>query len=435
MLEKFFNYLPYALFAGAFLGIFVTGQVGLGILCLLLGFIFMKVSRGLAEDKKQQEVKERQQEEEKKAREAKEQMRIKQLNQQVKDGVWAFPSGKFYQLCRDSHVTSLDNEFAMRKATQIAKQVIKEAAPDIKLENCGEYLRKESLEGFLKKRKTITEKIEASKLLEQKRPRNANPTKSESTFIRRTSQLRGLYGSKKRIKMLTNLLSDYDAKIKALREGEEALALLGTIYADQQKKETSWAVMGGIADGIAGPGAGIMAAQNTIANNQKIRQHNESVRKASMEIMSGIPGVAGNRYQLEEEREQIRQKLNEANGKIVLSKPVAEEIWDNIEVGKAVVEKNPSGVLSVSVPVSLKKPFALDVPDGVQMVVDGVIHAGVWFEDERVGGVSFPLPIYGIPHNMTSRIILDGMCGQSVEYDGEYTVRIGDRHDLWIMEA
>lgn len=404
----------------------------LGILggCFSLFIVYCCISAT-----KEQKKEEKRQEEAKKIEEARRQERINKLNQQVKDGEWIFPAGKFYQSCRDSHATTLDNEFGVRKATQIAEQIIKETTPEIDLANCGEYLKKESLEGFLKKGEILAREAEERRLLAQKQPRNANPNIPEKTFIKRASELPWLSGCDKRVKMLTNLVGDYDDKIKAMREGEEALKQLGMIYASQQKKETSWAVMGGIAEGIAGPAAGILAASNTIANNRRIQQYNESVRKASMDIMSGIPSVAGDRYKLEEEREKINQKLNEAKNKVVLSKPVAEEVWQNIKVGKATVKKNPSGVLTVSVPVSLKAPFVLDVPDNVRMVVDGVLRAEVWFEDKRVDTVYFPLPIYGIPHNMTAEIILDGMCGRSVEYDGEYTVKIGDYHNLWIMEA
>lgn len=402
---------------------------------LLMGVVFVVVPIWAYIKGKEQAEIQKKQEEAKKIEEARKQERIDKLNQQVKDGKWTFPAGKFYQLCRDSHVTVLDNEFSMRKALQIAEQVIKETAPDIDLGNCGEYLKTESLEGFLQKGEVEFKEAEERKLLAQKQPRNANPNEPEKTFISRASELPFLSGCDKRVKMLTNLIGDYNTKIMDMRAGEEALKQLGMIYASQQKKETSWAIMGGIAEGIAGPAAGIMAASNTIANNRKIQQYNESVRKASMDIMSGIPSVAGDRYKLEEEREKINQKLNEAKNKVVLSKPVAEEVWQNINVGKATVKKNPSGVLTVSVPVSLKAPFVLDVPDNVRMVVDGVLRAEVWFEDKRVDTVYFPLPIYGIPHNMTAEIILDGMCGRSVEYDGEYTVKIGDYHNLWIMEA
>ena len=246
-------------------------------------------------------------------------------------------------------------------------------------------------------------------LFAQKQPRDAQPNDPEKNFIQRASELAILSGSAKRVKMLSNLDGDYFSEIVRKINGEQALRQLGMIYAGQQQKESSWAIVGGIAEGIAGPAAGIMAAANTMENNRKIQAYNASVRKASMDIMSGIPNVAGDRIKLEGEREKVKEALKSVETKVVLSQPTGKEIWQNIEVGKATVKKNPSGVLAVSMPISLKEPFVLDVPNDVCMVVDGVLKAEVWFEDKRVDSVFFPLPMYGIPTNMIAEIILDVM--------------------------
>ena len=95
----------------------------------------------------------------------------------------------------------------------------------------------------------------------------------------------------------------------------------------------------------------------------------------------------------------IHQKLTPALSKVTLSKPNASDIWNNMSVGTCIVNKTNSGVLIISLPVSLKKPFDLDVPEGINMVIDGTIKGEVWFEDNYVGNVFFPLPIFGIMNN------------------------------------
>ena len=403
-------------------------MIGFGtviLACIItFGILWIKVSIDMRKEEQEKERIKKEREE-----------KIRELNQSVKDGKWLFPAEEYYCLCRDNQATMLNNEFSISKATQLAEQLIKQTAPDIDLTNCGEYLKQSSLEGFLEKGEQLAKKTEERILFEQKQPRNANPNEPEKTFIQRASELAVLSGSNKRVKMLNNLDSDYFSEIVRKINGEQALRQLGMIYAGQQQKESSWAIVGGIAEGIAGPAAGIMAAANTMENNRKIQAYNASVRKASMDIMSGIPNVAGDRIKLEGEREKVKEALKSVETKVVLSQPTGKEIWQNIEVGKATVKKNPSGVLAVSMPISLKEPFVLDVPNDVCMVVDGVLKAEVWFEDKRVDSVFFPLPMYGIPTNMTAEIILDGMCGRSVEFDGEYTVKIADTQNLWIMEA
>ncbi|MGM9791504.1 MAG: hypothetical protein ACI3Y4_03775 [Candidatus Cryptobacteroides sp.] len=401
-------------------------DIGFGILAIIITFGFAWIMASIDLRKKEREKERIKKEQEEK---------IRELNQSVKDGKWEFPAEEYYCLCRDNQATMLNNEFGIRKATQLAEQLIKQTAPDVDLSNCGEYLKKSSLESFLEKGEALAKKTEEQMLLAQKQPRNANPIEPETTFLQRASELAALSGSSKRVKMLSNLDSDYFSEIVRKINGEQALGQLGMIYAGQQKKESSWAIMGGIAEGIAGPGAGIMAASQTIANNRKIQEHNAAMRKASMDIMSGIPSMVGDKEKLYKEREKVKQALKETESKVVLSKPTSEEIWKNITVGKAAVQKKPSGVLSVSVPVSLKEPFTLDVPENVRMVVDGVLRGEVWFEDKWVDNVYFPFPMYGIPSNITAETILDGMCGRSVEYEGEYTVKIADTQNLWIMEA
>lgn len=384
----------------------------------------------------------KEQEEKKEAQERRDE-KLNQELQELKDGKWPFPVEKFYRLCRESRITALDNDFSLNKATLIAKEIIEdtffekilEAGCDIELEDYGEYLKKESVEAFFKKGEAYAKEADARALQQKKIPRNANPNEPEKTFLERASELSKLSGRDKRKKMLSHLSADCNKKICDLLEGEEALRKLGMIYAGQQQKESSWAITGGIAEGIAGPAAGIMAASDTMERNRKIREHNEMMRQASMDIMRGIPSIAGNRFQLQEEITKIGKQLDETTNKVVFSQPDAAEIWQNIKVAEATVQKNPSGVLEVSLPVTIQEPFVLDVPEGVGMVVDGTIKGEVWFEDKLVGEVLFPLPIYGIPSNMSAEVTLDGMCGRSVEFDGEYTVKIADTQNLWIMEV
>lgn len=333
-------------------------------------------------------------------------------------------------------ISDLNNEYSITKAARIAKDLMDKTA-GIKLQDYGNYLHKDKLAQFLTTGERQAKEADERQIRQQKQPRAAaNATDAEMTFLTRASELADLSGNKKRLKMLNNLLHDYLKKIADLRAGEEALKTLGMIYADQQKKEGDWAIMGGIAEGIAGVGAGVAVAANTMANNAKIREYNASMRKASLEVMSGLPTVAGDRYTLEKESDKILQRISEAANKIVLSQPAGDEIWKELSVGKVDVKQKESGVLALAVPIALKHPLELDVPDGVVMVVDGILEAEVWFEDSLVDTVHIPFPIYGIPCSSTEKTVLDGMCGSSVAYkDSKYKVKFKDKQNLWVMEA
>lgn len=360
---------------------------------------------------------------------------IEDLNNQVKEGKWSFPCEEFYRQCSEEKVLQLNNEFSIIKAKQIAIKIIQKANSDIEISNCDKYLSIEALTQFLADGKKLADNADFIKYEQQKQPRNAQPTNEEKTFLKKAEDISVLFGRDKRVAMLTDLVQKYCAKIQAMREGEQALKQLGMIYMEQQRKETSWSIMGGIAEGIAGSAAGVAVAVNTMANNAKTQEYNAAIRRASMDILSGAPRLADDRYQLEEEVKEINQKLAPAINKVTLSNPNASDIWNNMSVGICTVNKTNSGVLMISLPVSLKKPFDLDIPEGINMVIDGTIKGEVWFENNYVGNVFFPLPIFGIENNTTSEITLDGMCGRSVEFDGVYSIKLSDSQNLWVMEA
>lgn len=72
---------------------------------------------------------------------------------------------------------------------------------------------------------------------------------------------------------------------KKYQEGINALHKLSdiTIQSVYQEKEKDWAVLGGLAEGIAGPAAGIMTAANAISENERIKTENAARRKAGAE--------------------------------------------------------------------------------------------------------------------------------------------------------
>lgn len=159
------------------------------------------------------------------------------------------------------------------------------------------------------------------------------------------------------------------------------------------------------------------------------------MRNTSRDVLSGSLSLSSDRYELERQKKQTEERCKEAKEKIALSKPNAAEIWNHIQVGRYQIKKEKNGVLHIALPVHIETPFALDVPANVKTVVDGTLKAEVRFEDKLVGTVNFPLPLYGIPTNMTAEVTLDGMLDRSVEFSGEYTLKMLDSHNLWIMEA
>ena len=356
----------------------------------------------------------------------------------LQSGKWDFPAEKFYNACKNqAKLTSVDNEYSLIKAKRIAEQYMEKELIDPSYYE--PYFTAEKLTYYFEKGKALSEKT-AQRNAQKKEAEKylvitGKPTKEEKTFLDRAAAMSSLSGVEKRKTMLSNLVRDYDVKINALKEGEEALNILGVAFLEQQEKETSWAIMGGIADGIAGPAAGLAVAAETMANNRKIQEHNAAMRQAAMDIMSGAPQLSSDRYDLEDERDKILRQITKTDDKIALSNPDATAIWENIQIKDVTITRNSSKVLAATMTVSLKESLTLDVPDNVRMVIDGTIKGRISLENVYVGEVLFPLPIYGIPTKADQEITLDGLCINSTKTPGDYTLKLNENQNIWVMEA
>ena len=418
------------IFSGFFIEFFSDSLIGvligfvMGILLpLLLVYLRIRAIRN----------KERQALEEKTRRENEEREAIRQSAQ---NGTWVFPAEKFYQQCTEQKIVNTSDEYGFKKAKMIAEQLIQEACPEVDISYFQSYLTNGKLQELLETGKSQAEQTAKKKLAESKRVRKADADSYEATFMQRSSSVSGLTGCQKRVQMLTDLIGDYDEEIQKLKDGEEAMKQLAMIYTGAQEKESDWAILGGAANGIAGPVASAAVIWDTMKKNGEIAKYNEGMRKASMDVLSGSVSVAGNRIKAEQEQENVKIRLEEAREKITLSKPNANEIWNNIHIGQNYsVKRYDSGVLHVSISLGFLKSFALNVPQGVHMVVDGTIRANVTMDGIDIGTVVFPLPLYGIPCEADAKVTLDGMCGWSTEFQGKYSLRFADQQNLWIMEA
>lgn len=353
---------------------------------------------------------------------------------EIMRGEWVFPSKEFYLKCKDANFIELNNEYSIKKAETLAFDFIKKAVPDIDKNSCLAYLSVEQMKHFISIGEKQHRDAEEARIQKMKQPRYANPTTQEKAIIERASTLRTLKGIAKRKQIYLDSISDYARKISDAREGQQAMRTLGTAYLGQQKKDTSWAVMGGIAEGIAGPAAGVAVALDTMANNARNQAHNEIMAKTATDLYMRADDMSTTISNLEKSRSDLVKECSELSNKVVLSNPTAEEIWRSIQILDTDVKRNDSGVLEVNVYLWIKHPISVNAPENVPFVVDGTLTGIVFYEDTPIGTVHFPLPCYGLPINTNRDFTLKGLCNRSVEYPGTYTVKFEDTQNLWVME-
>lgn len=353
---------------------------------------------------------------------------------QVLAGTWNFPAEELCRFCHENRSDNLDNGYALKKARAFIIQFFEKRG--YTEDDCKAYLDINRIKAMLEAGEANYQKEEKDKHWELTRTRTANVNNGEKMYVARAESLANLRGEKKRIQMIQDLRDDYKTRIGQLIAAEQAMQTLTFLYAQQMKKESDWAIAGGIADGIAGPGAGVAAALNTMASNEQIRKHNDSMQSAAMAASKGQMEMAGNRYSLEKQLPVIEKDLEVAKTKIAFDYPSASEIWNDLDVVNCVLKKDEkTNVLNIEMQIRVKNQLPVNAPEGVETVVDGVLRGTVMCDDVMVGTIYLPLPIYGVPNQKSRDIKVEGIYDRYVNYQGTYKIKFDDTQNLWIMEA
>lgn len=207
------------------------------------------------------------------------------------------------------------------------------------------------------------------------------------------------------------------------RRAAEAMRILGGIIQDStyQEKEHDWAVMGGIADAIGGPGAGLATALDAMQDNARIREKNE----------------ANIKWGVEQNFEMIRL-ANECEN----STPKTPEMQQLMKKYKTFMDWNPETLFSkfsftnTSADVdSETKAVSVSVKweciDG-SVGIDGAFRAKLYaFGHTCVGCAYLHLPQEGTLH--TKQGIMRGICAVPKVEAKNYEVEI-EPVNLWELD-
>jgi len=215
-------------------------------------------------------------------------------------------------------------------------------------------------------------------------------------------------------------------KIQELRR-EESLLLKGAATAASLplEKERDWAVWGGIADGLAGPGAGVAVAWDVQTQNAQIRERNNVMGQAA----------AGYYIQNTAKAEKVREaadseerRLNSLPEKLLDDKASPQEVFQQMVIDNDKVEVSETGACRVTALIK-----AVDNPKiygDVNARIDGYIWAHIYEDEECVGTAKMVLPIDGIS-SWRERIM--GICLNGAHPEKKQSVRF-EAGDLWLIE-
>lgn len=199
-----------------------------------------------------------------------------------------------------------------------------------------------------------------------------------------------------------------------------------------QEKLNDWATLGGIANGIAGPAAGVATAVNAMAENERIKERNAMYLNCAA-YLSGEVGKKAKQAEdevasLRNNANLVRAEIKALDEKVVLA-VTSEELEESLKCVSFDVKKSKSDILEIT--ASISNNYVPDVPKGVKIIIDGVIVADVLCEGVRIDEVYLPLPLYGIKCGITDEVY--GYCATYMVGDREYTISVRSMN-VWAME-
>lgn len=321
----------------------------------------------------------------------------------------------FYQMCQKIGLNAIQTEKDLQKATQIASTM---------------QLGDIDVKAFFLEASTLVLQEKQAEEEKEREAQEAETRKIRSAEEERCAELEKYANYSGREKRLTMLRDQYEiANSNAYRMSQGYSALTTPLVSTRDK---DWAIHGGIANGLAGSGAGVATAMNIQRQNAENRAQANAINSAyvSSLVQSGILKKASDaEKQYKEEAKELQAQIQEAETALV-AEDSADKCFNRLRFEETSVTVSETGTCYVMAKAYLKN--SITIFNSVKATVDGTILAEICDGKNVIGCAKLVLPIWGTSKTATEE--LEGMalfCGQPGK---EYTVRL-KAGNLWAMEA
>lgn len=327
---------------------------------------------------------------------------------------------KFYEQCKKAGIDKLETESQKQRAILYAKELgLDEADVAALIKGEIEAIKAEKDAEKAKVAKEKSDKIEKQKSDKYKRDA-AEQQKMKTPYP--------YFGQEKRLAVWQEKLYEVNKRIaifeQAIKDSEHNRNVVLNSKFLESKVDPY--VAGGIGSAIGGAGAGMMAALDAVAENEKIERKNEESVKRVMEY--SIHNIK-QQQQFENCRSEELKKRWEYEDKI---KEIKLKLVDEIKI------ENPMDLLEIHDVKVTQKKFKIDLSlkddalifGDVNAVIDGAFWAHIYQDKEYIGSVRVILPYDGVD-TKTSKISVDTSLGIDpkkecyIEYEAE---------KLWFIE-
>lgn len=317
-----------------------------------------------------------------------------EVKQKAAEAIGATPLDRFFVEC----VLAGYDDFSLEKNRQRAQLLAQKYG--VAYPNGIEALYREGLEAH----KIVTERQRQNKLDEKRA--------EERKEFEALNRYADLTGKDKRIAMLTDRAAEL--RSKAISQSKYADMLLRS----GQQRERDWATWGGVANGIAGFGAGVSTALDIQRQNMEIRAQNEQRLRNAMPAYMFVKNTAGDNSS---NAARIEKEIADFKLKLIAETPT-DELFRRITFSHTDVLVSETGAAMVCTLASLEEDFKIF--DDVPAVVDGTVIAKIYDGDRLCGTAQLVLPLYGVGQDVPLR----GICIDCCEPGKEYTAKFAPKN-------
>ena len=325
----------------------------------------------------------------------------------------------FYQMCKKAGIAAIQTKKDLQNATQIASTM---QLGDIDVKAF--FLEASAL--VQKEREEKNEKARLKREIEREAGLEALRTE-ERQKCAELEKFSDCSGREKRLAMLRN---QYEGAKKNAYEMSKASSVLTMPLVST--RDADWAIHGGIANGLAGPGAGAATAMNIQRQNAENRARADAINSAyvSSLVRSGVLDKASNaEKQYKSEAKKLLALIQDAETALV-AEDSPDVCFNRLRFDEATVTVSKTGTCNVMTNAYLKNDFTIF--NNIKATVDGTILAEICDGGNVIGCAKLVLPVWGTRKDAIA--YLEGMalfCGQP---DKKYTVRL-KAGNLWAIEA
>lgn len=254
-------------------------------------------------------------------------------------------------------------------------------------------------------------------------------TKEENAIISDNNKFKDCIGIQKIIKYCTES-AQYYRRLAAeyKRKRDQAIDTAIRAYGVLKEHETSWGLMGGIAEGLGGVGAGISAAVDTQISNAGVRQRNAQLQNNLYGIAANVElQYSNSQYDAAHTAEILEKRAKEYEIKLIENGD-AQKYMKLLNPMSVAVTKRETGNALIEITVD-SADFCIF--DNIPAVVDGCLEAIVKNgSGTTVGKAYITLPIYGVLRKTNLRGVANLHKGANTD---SLSITFKPYH-LWAME-